>query len=70
MEAVRAADKRYLGEFPDTVGDRRVRGRVLWTDGELQDAAEFTAYLADARLGTVPDVDQGLGVRKDWDEPR
>jgi hypothetical protein len=67
MEAIRAADLHFMGEFgPD--GDnvprlqRPIRARTVWTDGELRDHDEFARYMAESN------VRDGIGVRQDWDE--
>jgi hypothetical protein len=68
MTAVRAGDQHFLAEFgargenPRARGERPIRARVVFTDGELKDAGEFAAYLAEAR------VQGDLGVRPEWDE--
>lgn len=63
MQAIRAADTHYMGEFAsDAREERPIRARTVWTDGELTDAAEFGKYMADST------IQQGIGVRKDWDE--
>ena len=64
MTAIRAGDKHYLGEFGDEPrGERPVRARVVWTDGALNDADAFQAYLGQATLS-----DEGFGSHGDWDE--
>lgn len=69
MEAVKAGDKHYLGEFgPGGKNEmpraqRPVRIRKAWTDGALQDAEKFQRYLSEARLTPV-----GLGGHGEWDE--
>jgi hypothetical protein len=68
MAAVKAADKHFMSEFgpggenEKPREERPVRARTVWTDGELADAGEFARYMSDS------DVQQGIGVRKDWDE--
>jgi hypothetical protein len=67
MEAVKAGDKHFMGEFGKRArADRPIRGRVMWSDGMLNDAAAFKAYLAQATLGTGES--EGLGVHGEWDE--
>lgn len=70
MEAVRASDMHFLGskrepgEFYDTPrGERPVRARVVFTDGDLKDADEFLAYLGKAVLSK-----DGYGSHGEWDE--
>jgi len=65
MEAIKAADRRYMGEFrKDDRDERPVRARVVFTDGALRDADAFRRYLAQATL----DKDTGYGSHGDWDE--
>jgi hypothetical protein len=70
MSAMAAADKRYLGEFPDP-DDRAIRARVVWTDGALKDVAAYIAYLKAAKPSKD---DPNLGTHYDkngnvlWDE--
>jgi hypothetical protein len=53
MEAIDYLDGHYLDEFsrdedsgaPIPVSGRPLRARVVWTDGELTDAAQFGSYL-------------------------
>ena len=67
MAAVSAGDEHYMGEFGERApADRPIRGRVLWTDGMLNDAAAFKRYLEQAKPGRGPS--EGLGVHGDWDE--
>lgn len=59
MSAIKAADDHFcLGddaEFADrAIADRPLRIRRVLTDGILQDAAEFIAYLSQARLYVPP----------------
>lgn len=68
MSAIAAGDEHFMEEFGEKPrGERPIRARVVWTDGELTDAAEFQAYLAQATAGTT-DADRGLGVHGEWDE--
>jgi hypothetical protein len=63
MEAVKAADKHFMGEFSEKPRDERpIRARVVWTDGQLHDADKFRAYLAAATPSG------GYGAHGDWDE--
>jgi hypothetical protein len=68
MQAIRAGDRHYMGEFgpggenPRPREARPVRMRTVWTDGELKDVKEFARYMEDST------IKGGLGVRKDWDE--
>lgn len=67
MGAVQAGDEHYMGEFGSKARTARpIRGRVLWTDGMLNDAAAFTRYLEAATPGTGDSA--GLGVHGEWDE--
>lgn len=64
MEAVRAGDKHYMGEFRgDPRDERPVRARVVFTDGMLNDAASFRSYLEQAVLSR-----DGYGSHGEWDE--
>lgn len=64
MEAIKAGDKHYLGEFKKDPRDKRpVRLRVVFTDGALQDAKKFKAYLEQATLSP-----KGYGAHGEWDE--
>lgn len=70
MASVKASDAHFLGtkknpgEFFDTPRDERpVRARVVFTDGALNDAGAFQAYLAQATLSR-----DGYGSRGEWDE--
>jgi hypothetical protein len=67
MEAVTAGDEHFLSEFGKLARvERPIRGRVLWTDGMLTDAAQFIRYLEQATAGTGGSA--GLGVHGEWDE--
>lgn len=64
MTAIRAGDKHFLGEFRDEPrSERPVRARVVWTDGALNDADAFRAY-----LGQATPSDEGFGSHGEWDE--
>ena len=64
MAAVKAGDKHFMDEFrKDPRGERPVRARTVWTDGQLKDADAFRRYLAQA----TP-TPEGYGSHKDWDE--
>jgi hypothetical protein len=64
MEAVKAGDKHFLGEFrKDPREARPVRARVVFTDGALNDASQFTSYLQQATLSA-----DGYGQHGEWDE--
>lgn len=64
MTALRAGDKHFLGEFgSDPRDERPVRARVVWTDGALNDAADFRRYLEQATL-----TNEGFGSHGEWDE--
>jgi hypothetical protein len=64
MTAIRAGDKHFLGEFRDEPrNERPVRARVVWTDGALNDADAFRAY-----LGQATPSDEGFGSHGEWDE--
>jgi hypothetical protein len=64
MEAVRAGDEHYMGEFKgDARAERPVRARVVWTDGALSDAGAFQKYLANATVSA-----DGYGSHGEWDE--
>jgi hypothetical protein len=64
MEAVKAGDKHYMGEFRKEPRDERpVRLRLVLTDGALQDAPQFQAYPGQAALSP-----KGYGAHGDWDE--
>lgn len=64
MEAIRASDAHFMDEFGSRPrGERPVRARTVWTDGVLQDAKEFQAYLAQATLSK-----EGYGAHGEWDE--
>lgn len=69
MEAVKAGDKHFLGEFGpggenEKPRDQRpVRARVVFTDGLLRDAANFRSYLEQAKRGT-----EGYGEHGEWSE--
>ena len=63
MTAIQAGDKHFMDEFAEEPrAQRPIRARTVWTDGELRDAAAFGRYMEDSQ------VNQGIGVRKDWDE--
>jgi hypothetical protein len=67
MEAVGAGDEHYMGEFGERpLSARPIRGRVLWTDGMLNDAAAFKRYLGQAVPGKG--ASEGLGAHGEWDE--
>lgn len=67
MTAVRAGDEHFMDEFGGDPRDKRpIRGRVMWTDGLLNDAEAFRRYLSEAKPGSGPS--QGLGVHGEWDE--
>lgn len=63
MSAARAADARFLREFPDP-SDRPDRARIVFTDGDLDDSDEFRAYLRESR---VSDHDPTMGVHGNGD---
>jgi hypothetical protein len=70
MGAIHAADQHFLGdkrnpgEFYSKPRDERpVRARTLFSDGRLQDADKFRAYLAQATH-----TDEGYGSHGEWDE--
>lgn len=69
MTAVRAGDAHFMNEFgpdadePVARDERPVRARVVWTDGQLNDADAFQRYLAQATLS-----DEGFGSHGEWDE--
>jgi hypothetical protein len=70
MEAIRAGDEHFMGEF-GTGGEneaprdeRPVRARIVWTDGALNDASAFQRYLGAAEL----DRKTGYGRHGEWDE--
>jgi len=64
MEAIRAGDAHYIGEFGDKPrAERPVRARVVWTDGMLHDAAAYRRYLEQATLSP-----EGYGSHGEWDE--
>jgi hypothetical protein len=63
MAAVRAGDEHFTGEFGSrALAERPVRARVVFTDGMLQDADAFKAYLGKATLAS------GYGRHGEWDE--
>ena len=67
MSAVEAGDEHFMDEFDDRAASNRpIRGRVLWTDGMLNDAAKFQRYLEQATPGKGPSA--GLGSHGQWDE--
>jgi hypothetical protein len=67
MEAVKAGDEHFMDEFGSRPLDKRpIRGRILWTDGMLNDAAKFRRYLEVAKPGTGASA--GLGSHGEWDE--
>ena len=72
MEAVRASDEHFMGdEFGKRARvDRPLRVRAMWTDGLLQDATEFQAYLRQATPIQDPRVSPTttIGRHGDWDE--
>jgi hypothetical protein len=72
MEAVRAGDEHFMGdEFGKRArDDRPLRVRVAWTDGLLNDARQFQAYLSQATAVTDPRVSPttSIGRHGDWDE--
>ena len=70
MEAVKAGDRHFFGDrkdpgefFDKPREDRPVRLRVVFTDGALNDAKEFRAYLSQATLSK-----KGYGSHGEWDE--
>lgn len=67
MTAIHAGDEHYADEFFHLPrAERPIRGRVMWTDGLLNDADQFKGYLSEAKLGDGPAA--GLGVDGEWDE--
>lgn len=69
MSAVKVADKHFMDEFgpdadePVARDERPVRARVVWTDGQLNDAGAFQRYLAQATPSP-----EGFGSHGEWDE--
>jgi hypothetical protein len=57
MAAVTAADKHYMDEFGSggenerPKGQRPIRARAVWTDGELKDHDEFARYMESDHAG-------------------
>lgn len=69
--ALKAGDEHFMEEFGERpVSQRPVRLRVVWTDGILNDGAEFIAYLSDATAVNDPTVssDHPIGRHGEWDE--
>lgn len=63
MEAVIASDDHFMQEFGGRpYAKRPIRGRIMHTDGELNDAEKFQHYLASATL------ENGFGRHGEWRE--
>lgn len=64
MAAIKAGDEHFMGEFRKEPRDERpVRLRMVFTDGALNDSADFRRYLSQATRN-----DKGYGAHGEWDE--
>jgi len=71
MEAIRAGDEHFMGELGKKPRSQRaVRSRVFWSDGLLNDAEAFLAYLGQAKAVDDPKASTvtPIGQHLEWDE--